>query len=152
MRETAWTVAAGLAALLATGCGSKPTMVPVKGQVTINHKPAADVTVYFWPDSSTRDNFATRHAMGQTDASGRFVLQCGRGGVEGIEAGEYHVTFTRPVSPEGRPITGFEKPEKSGTTDSILRPYNDHANPKNSPVTATVSSSSNDFTFDLPAK
>jgi hypothetical protein len=153
MRVATWTVVAGLVSLAAVGCGnSPPVMIPVKGQVTINHKPVADVTVYFWPDDSTRENFASRHAMGQTDAGGRFVLHCGRGGVEGIEAGEYHVTFSRPISAEGRPITGFEKPEKTGTVDAIPRPYNDHSNPKNSPITATVSSSSKDFSFDLPSK
>jgi hypothetical protein len=140
-------------ALLALGCGGgPPTMLPVKGQVMIEHKPAANVTVYFWPDASTKDNFATRHAMGQTDATGQFVLKCSRGGLEGIEAGDYHVTFSKPISAEGRPIVGFEKPEQSGTIESIPRPYNDHANPKNSPSTASVSSGSQEFVFDLPAK
>jgi hypothetical protein len=127
-------------------------MIPVKGQVNIDHKPVANVIVYFWPDVSTKENFATRHGMGQTDAKGRFVLKCGRAsGADGIEAGSYHVTFSRPVAPGGKAVSAYTKPEQRGTVESIPKPYNDHANPKNSPSTAIVSETQKDFVFELRA-
>jgi hypothetical protein len=151
-----------LLAAIGTSCSGTPTMIPVKGQVMIDHKPMADVIVYFWPVVSTPETFGYRHSMGVTDGDGHFSLKCSRDGLNGIEGGDYYVTFSKAVDPptpstgdnakshNARP--GRKKVEKGRRVESIPLPYSDHAHPMNSPRKVTVSSTSREFTFDLPAK
>jgi hypothetical protein len=140
-------------AMAASACGKAPAMIPVKGLVKIDHQAAAGVLVFFWPDVSTKDNFGFRHAVGITDSEGHFFLKCSRDGLLGIEAGEYHVTFSKSVDPPGikesDPLVD-EKRKSNRRVESVPIPYSDHAHPKNSPSQVAVSSSNANFTFDLP--
>jgi hypothetical protein len=112
--------------------------------------------VHFWPVVSDKDNFGYRHAVGITDATGSFFLKCSRDGLLGIEVGEYRVTFSRPIDPPAEPgakkISEDEgKRHRSRRVESIPLPYSDHARPQNSPCLVTVTRTSDQFTFDVPA-
>jgi hypothetical protein len=148
----------GIALTLGTaGCGSQ-RVIPVSGIVKINHEPASGVLVFFWPDSSTKETFGYRHAVGISDDKGHYYLKCSRDGLLGVEEGQYHVTFSKPVDPPSPPKAepGKDKDEReekhrpSRRVESIPLPYSDHAHPKNSPSLVTVSRTGDRFDFDLP--
>jgi hypothetical protein len=126
-----------------------PRMHQVTGVVTINGKPTEKVAVYFWPtDMKARNYSMYRNAVGITDAQGRFMLKSGAGS-EGIAAGDYKVTFSRPTV-RGKPVTAeTKKSARTGAVESIPVQY---CEPDQTPVTATVSDKQRDFTFDVPAK
>ncbi len=141
----------GLLATLAAvaGCDRQPTLVQVGGLVTYDGKPAEGVRVYFWPQTpSAAKSYASRFAIGFSDKAGRYVLKCTNG--EGIEAGDYKVTFARPVTRGGKPDTDMSrKPEETGAKESLSSEYTDINKTK---FTATVSDASREFTFDLKSK
>lgn len=90
--------------LLATGCGSAaanstPDLIPVTGLVTLDDKPIAGVTVMFNPFQGTRGT----GAYGATDAEGRYKL-LHRSEHDGCQEGEYGVTFTKIIQPDGSPL------------------------------------------------
>jgi hypothetical protein len=129
----------------AAGCG-KPTLYPVSGEVRIDAIPAANVTVRFSPESLGHGTPGSRIGIGITGPDGRFKITTANA-EKGLERGSYHVTFSRAVV-RGKTI-GSERPD--GAVESIPMPYSDHQNPGNSPVTASVPSST-DFVFDVPLK
>jgi len=153
-RKIVW-AAAGLFGILvgyfaiASWLDAPPRMYQVTGLVTVNGKPADLVAVYFWPaDMTTRRNFMFRNATGTTDGQGRFALKSGAGS-DGIAAGEYKVTFSRPMI-RGKAVTAItRKSSATGAVESIPVQY---CEPDQTPVTATVSNKQQDFTFDVPVK
>src|SRR5438552_19006537 len=60
------------AALLLTGCGSKPQIVDVSGVVKLDGVPLPDALVEFLPDPDKGTNGP--RSSGKTDAEGRFRL------------------------------------------------------------------------------
>ena len=66
--------AAGLAALLAAGCGkTPPPIVPAQGVITLDGRPLNKVEVRFVPVEGYGGEYI---AVGVTDEAGRFQLTC----------------------------------------------------------------------------
>jgi len=128
------------------GCSGQPTIVPVTGAVSIDGKPTDKVLVNFYPADGSAHNFGSRHGIGITDAQGKFKLICS-GGLEGLEAGKYKVTFSRPVV-RGRAALADAnfKPEESGTVESIPKQY---TQPETTPESVTLASYGGDLQFAL---
>jgi hypothetical protein len=153
-RKIVW-AAAGLFGILViyfaatSWLDAPPRLYQVTGLVTVNGKPADLVAVCFWPtDMTTRRNFMYRNATGTTDGQGRFALKSGAGS-EGIAAGEYKVTFSRPMV-RGKAVTAtIRKSSATGAVESIPVQF---CEPEQTPLTATVSDKQRDFTFDVPLK
>jgi len=128
------------------GCSSEPVIFPVSGTVTVNNKPTSKVLVNFYPADSSSHNFGTRHAIGISDADGKFKLICS-GGLEGIEAGEYKVTFSRPmVRGQAALADANSKPEESGTVESMPKQY---TQVETTPVSLKIPKGGGDFTLDV---
>jgi hypothetical protein len=148
IRAGVWAAcAAALAA--AGGCSREPKLVPVTGLVKLDGKPVAGVRVYFWPEESTANKtFVNRFAIGFTGADGRFVLHSSNG--DGIAAGEYKVTFARPLARGGKAAADpNQKPEETGAKESLPAELTD---PKKTRHTAAVSDASSDFVFEISSK
>lgn len=136
-------------ALLFTGCGAEPAVFPVTGTVNVDGKPTDKVLVNFYPADSSPQHFGVRHAIGITDAQGKFKLICS-GGLEGVAAGDYKVTFSRPVI-RGRAALADanSKPEESGTVESMPK---DYTQPESTPVSVKVGKGGGDFSLDVKTK
>ncbi len=81
----------GVLLLGTSGCSRSidpeiPPLVPVKGKLTVNGKPAGGIGIVFVPDGSQREG------IGLTDASGNFEMKH-RGTVPGMEPGEYRIVL-----------------------------------------------------------
>ncbi len=93
-----------LSALVFSGCGGaveKPVenVVPVSGKVTFDGKPQAGIQVIFTPIGG---NTESRGGNAVTDAAGAFSLK-NYMGADGVPAGQYSVTFSWIVGPDGNP-------------------------------------------------
>jgi hypothetical protein len=91
------------------GCGTASDLPPlgsVSGKLTVDGKPAANMSVEFHPDNTA----GTKGPMsfGITDGEGKFKLYTG-GGQEGAVVGKHVVVVKCPFSLTGRsgqPVTG----------------------------------------------
>jgi hypothetical protein len=137
-------LALAVAAITAMGCGGKPKLVHVTGLVKLDGKPVEGVRVYFWPKDQTAKTFVNQFAIGFSDKDGRFFLQGTNG--EGVEAGEYKVTFARPFTGAGKPPT---KPNQKHEKEMLSPELTELSKTKH---TATVTAASNDFIFDLSSQ
>jgi hypothetical protein len=127
---------------------SAPRMYQVTGTVTIDGKPADLVTVYFWPlNMGNKRNFEFKHATAVTDPQGRFSLKAG-GGETGIAAGDYKVTFSRLMI-RGKPVGAERRKKTDGAVEAIPEQFRDENSKLN---IVTVSSTQQDFPFDVPLK
>jgi hypothetical protein len=133
----------------AAGCGGPPSLVPVGGVVTIDGKAYEGVRVYFTPQTEVpAKSFASRFAIGISDKDGKYTLKGTYG--EGVEVGEYKVTFSRVVARSGKADTDpNRKPEESGAKESLSPEFTDI---KKTKFTAVVSNSNREFAFDLKTK
>jgi hypothetical protein len=131
-------------ALAAAGCGGAPKLVPVTGTVKLDGKPVDGVRVYFWPTEQTAKTFVNRFAIGFSDKDGKFSLRGTNG--DGVEAGEYKVTFARPTTGPAKP---GRKPNPKNEKELLPPELTELSLTKH---IATVSSTSNDFVFDLSSK
>ncbi|HEX5442782.1 MAG TPA: carboxypeptidase-like regulatory domain-containing protein [Pirellulales bacterium] len=125
-------------ALLATGCGGGrgTKTYPVKGTVTLQGQPLADVVVSFYPEQGSRP------PSGMTDAEGAFALSTFES-KDGAPAGRYQVAIHEPAPEmaEGDYSLPPEKPPRFPVK---------YTNPRESELVAEVKSGSdNTFTFDL---
>ena len=88
---------------------------------------------------------------GPTDQSGKFTI--GENGKNtGLPAGEYKVTFSQTLV-KGKPTlagSGGKKEEKVPTEKEAVP--DDYRDPQKTPVTATIGSGTNNFTFDIKVK
>src|SRR5947208_3109488 len=99
-----------MALLLTAGCSPYGKIVPVKGTVTVDGKPASYGMVVFAPD---KDNKATVFPQGAIDGSGNFQMTTAD--LPGVPVGSYKVFLqdnrqedkrTKLVSAAWRPIYG----------------------------------------------
>jgi len=81
-------LALGALACVTTGCGSGPTLTPVKGIVTVGGKPATSGTVTFKPDKA-KGNTAGVEPIGEINSSGEYTLMTK--GKPGAPLGAYKV-------------------------------------------------------------
>jgi len=133
--------------LVIMGCGGggaeQPDLVPVSGTVTMDGQPAADVGVMFFPTGVTRGT--TFYA--NTDSSGRYELKASNG-QKGAPVGEYNVTCSKYVMPDGSPFTsdGTQSPEMAGAKELLPRSYSD---PSQTELKATVPAGGGILDFDV---
>jgi len=107
--------------IAAWGCGGKPRIVSVSGQVTWDGKPLPDAHVVFRPDS--KEVYPGPASSGKTDAQGRFTLRTVEDR-DGAVVGPHRVRISIPVKPPGGnadapPID--QLPAKYSGEGSILR-------------------------------
>jgi hypothetical protein len=131
----------------APGCSSEPSRYAATGTVTMDGAPAPLVVVKFHPPSP--DSWAG--GSGPTDATGKFTI--GENGKNtGLPSGEYKVTFSQTLV-KGKPTlagSGGKKEEKVPTEREAVA--DDYRDPQKSPITATIGSGTNNFTFDIKAR
>lgn len=132
-----------------SGCGggaAGPDVVPVSGTVKLDGQPAAGVGVMFFPVGMTRGT--TYYA--NTDASGRYELQ-GSDGRKGAPVGEYKVTCSKFVMPDGAPFTsdGTQSPEMAGAKELVLPKYSAESQTE---LKANVAAGGGTFDFEVTSK
>lgn len=143
-----------LACLILTGCSeSAPPVYPITGKVTFAGKAHPRLLVYFRPVDTPVNQFGANMGVGETDAEGNLKVMSAAGG--GIQKGKYKVTFALYQDIRGKKniVTG-DKPDEAGVTTKqvISPPYDDESSQQSTPVSITVSSGTNQFNFDIPAK
>jgi 5-hydroxyisourate hydrolase-like protein (transthyretin family) len=94
------------ATLIFSGC--RPSGVAVEkvlGTVTLDGKPAIEVTVSF-----TAKEGKTRPAVGRTNNKGEFEMLTGGANRNGVMPGDYYVTFSKYilVTPDGQESQPFK--------------------------------------------
>ena len=114
--------------------------------MTIEGKPAPYVVVKFHSVSQN----ARASGSGPTDPTGKFTI--GEDGKNtGFPTGEYKVTFSQTLV-KGKPTLAGSggKPEEKERTEreAVADEYRD---PEKTPITATIGSGTNSFTFDIKA-
>jgi hypothetical protein len=118
----------------------------IKGVVTLNGKPAEEVTVIFTPDG---DGLM---AAGKTDAAGAFSLNAslGKKWGGGTTVGEYVVTVSKLTAYKTDPATGEPTatllPEPQQLMPHVYTTVNE------SPLRASVTKGINEFQFELSSK
>ena len=148
MRRSSMIAPVAVASLALIGCGGEPKLVPVTGLVRLDGKPVDGVRVYFWPLEQSAKMSVNQLAIGFSDKEGKFSLRGTNG--DGIAAGEYKVTFARPMTRAGRGVERQgAKPGEVGAAETLSKEQTDQSLTKHR---ATVSESSHDFVFDLPSK
>lgn len=129
--------------LASAGCSSaEPKLFRITGKVSIDGVPASGVIIGFWPaDPKTDMRFHSGYA--RADEEGGFTL--GDGIDSGLGAGEYKVTFSRIVRPDGSPTREGKLNEK-GARESLPAKY---LNREDTPESVHVNEGTNVFHFDL---
>lgn len=137
MQRLMWRSLACAGVLFAAGCGGgrSTKTYPVKGTVTYQGQPLAEVVISFVPEKG-------RPASGTTDAQGSFSLSTFDPN-DGAPAGAYKIAIAEPAPEmaEGDYSIPPEKPPRFPVK---------YTNPYESELVAEVKpSSENDFKFDL---
>jgi hypothetical protein len=104
---------AGLALLVAAGCGGDAGLVDVSGRVTLDGQPLAGAVVEFRPADG-------RPSAGTTDADGRYALRYTATDA-GAVPGEHVVVITTTADTGGDTRTGGERVPARYNTKSELR-------------------------------
>jgi len=128
-------------------------LVPVKGQVTRGGEPLAGVIVTYLPQEGTGTG---EIATGMTDAKGEYSLRTLVTGQsasrsQGAVPGEYRVTITKLVMPDGSAVpadTTDADAEALGAKQLLPPEYSD---PTATKLTATVAGPSSTNNFEIPA-
>jgi hypothetical protein len=130
------------------GCDSEPShFYAATGTVTMDGAPAPFVVVKFRPAESS----SLRGGSGPTDPTGKFTI--GEDGKNtGLPAGEYKVTFSQTLV-KGKPTLAGSggKIEEKVKTEKEAVP-DEYRDPQTTPVTATIGTGINNFTFDITIK
>jgi hypothetical protein len=133
-----------------SGCGGggadQPDLVPVSGTVKLDGQPGLGVAVMFFPVGETRGT--TYYA--NTDQSGQYELSAADG-QKGAPVGEYKVTCSKYVMPDGSPFTsdGSQSPEMAGAKELLLPKYSDQSQTE---LTAKVPAGGGTVDFDVQSK
>lgn len=135
-----------------SGCGSEesnlPELTPVKGTITVNGDPAAGVTIILYPQQGAAGNTPQDTAFGISDDNGHFTIQH-RSGAEGVEPGEYSVTFSKMVMPDGSPMEKGAEPAAVGAKELLPKQY---TNPQYTKEKITVQKPQDTYDFALKAR
>jgi hypothetical protein len=134
-------------AAVLVGCGAKgpppPKLIPVSGTVSLDGQPLVSATLTFMPAGSTPG----AGGFGKTDAQGKYQLTYARGGT-GVPAGEYRVTISKRVMPDGKDVPDDDKtpPIESPARETLGPKYSD---PTRATLTATVRENGDPVNFSL---
>ncbi|MCE9561927.1 MAG: carboxypeptidase-like regulatory domain-containing protein [Planctomycetes bacterium] len=98
-------------AVCAAGCGDAPSLVPVRGTVTLDGKPLVYKNIRFLPEPGTPGIGAGAN----TDANGTYTLLAVRPGAvqdtPGVPPGAYKVVVGDPLIPIEEPVPEATGPE-----------------------------------------
>lgn len=115
-----------LLALFCSGCssGEATTLLPVQGIVLRGDKPLPNALVTFIPHESTTG----QGGSGRTSLQGEYRIQ-GYDGRAGLVAGQYRVTVSRILLPDGTdfPANSPVGPMDSNGRESLPEKYSDPA-------------------------
>ena len=123
------------AVLMIGGCSGPPPLVPTSGTVLHDGKPAANVTVTFYPEGNTEEGELAWVGRGQTDAHGRVTIRY-QERAEGVPVGTYRVTLST------------ERPDIEGA--ETFPP--EYSNPEKTVLTVTVSEGGSNFQLEASSK
>lgn len=115
-------VLAGLLAIALAGCDSSKKvddgLVPVSGNITIDGAVGGNALVTYIPQGKT-GGFG---GSGTTDSTGRYVI-AGARGEKGLPAGQYKVTVSRRLNPDGSPPDPNTPPIESNASETLPDRY-----------------------------
>ena len=83
-----------LVVVIAAGCGSKYTVVPVSGTIQLDGKPLAGATILTQPIGPAENDAPGPGSYGHTDADGRFSLELQSEPTPGAVPGDCVITIT----------------------------------------------------------
>ena len=140
-----------LAGWILSGCGSSRAtpnveLVPVEGTVKFNGKPTPDIMVSLSPFGSTKGN----GAWAKTDSAGvfKFIHLSQK---EGVEPGEYVISFSYFVKPDGTPIPPNTSPTESAAGQGVAAPWNNPASDSLSQRVNVKKEGMMPLSFEVPA-
>ena len=153
-----------VALLALVGCGGSDGVNPVTGTVRHKGKPLVGATVAFIP---TNPGPNQKVAIATTDAEGKFQLVTplpGKRTGSGAAPGDYKVTVSKFIPPKGMSDAEYQKKVDADNAIRAKGGYNpettiepkvegippEYSDQKKTKLTATVGSSTNDFTFEIP--
>lgn len=133
----------------AIGCNTgkaAPKLHPITGTVILNGKPLPGADVTFIP---LGDTVGIRSA-GRTSPDGTYELLCQRGKEKGAVEGQFKVTISRRLMPDGSPVPEDDKtpPIESPARESLPAIYSDQFKT----VLKTTVPSSGPVDFKIQAK
>ncbi|HJZ59164.1 MAG TPA: carboxypeptidase-like regulatory domain-containing protein [Gemmataceae bacterium] len=122
---------------VAAGCGGDggDGLVPVAGNVSVDGQPAGNAVVTFIPQGNTPGNGGT----GMTDSTGRYEVTTPQG-KKGLPPGQYKVTVSRPLNPDGSPPDPNTPPIESSARETVLPKF---SSPEKTELTAAVAAGDN---------
>ncbi len=123
------------------GCDSGPALTPVSGIVTFDGKPFAGALVKFIPQGDTQGHGGAC----RTGTDGQYIIAANRLYRPGLLPGEYKVTVSRLLLPNGDPLPPNVGPADSPHVESVPEPF---CKAKLTPLAVTVGA--NAVTFDIP--
>lgn len=137
-----------LTSLVGCGSGVKPEVIPplepVSGKINLDGKPAAGVSVTFFPAANNSGN----PGSGTTDDSGQYTIVY-RNGAPGIAAGDYVVFCSKLTQPDGSPIPPDKTAADVQAVDAIPERYRQMENPT---MTVSVPKGGKTFDFEIKSK
>ena len=123
-------------------CGSSNSdLKPVTGNVKYKGQPLAGATIRFMP-AGTTGGFG---GNGKTDEQGNYEITYVRGG-KGLLPGEYRVTVSKRVMPDGSAPPENVEPIDSPAVETLPPRYSDEATTQ---LTKTVPAKGGTIKFDL---
>lgn len=113
-----------LAGLMATaGCGGGGgggDLVPVAGTIKVDDVPTGNVSLTFQPEGTTSGN----GGIGTTDSTGRYEVTTPQGR-RGLPPGQYKVTASLRLNPDGSPADPNTPPIESQARETLPAKYSD---------------------------
>jgi hypothetical protein len=149
-RDARFIIIATLLLINVVGCTfSEPSRYAATGTVTMDGSSAPYVVVMFHSVSSG----STAGGSGSTDQAGKFTV--GEDGKNtGFPSGDYKVTFSQTLV-NGKPTLaggGGKKSVEETVPSEREAVADDFRDPQKTPITATIGSGTNTFTFDIKKK
>jgi len=133
---------------LAAGCGGgsgTEGLVPVSGTISVDDQPTGNVVVAFVPQGTTGGHGGT----GTTDATGRYEIVPPHGSAKALAPGQYKVTLSRRLNPDGSPPDPKTPPIESNARETLPTKYTDK---EKTELTANLSAGDKrSFDFAVPS-
>jgi hypothetical protein len=111
------------AGVLAVGCGGSgggEATVPVVGNIKVDGEPAPNAVIRLIPQGTT----GGQGGGGATDSTGRYEVSTPQG-KKGLPPGQYKVTVSRRLNPDGSPPDPNTPPIESKAIETLPAKYSD---------------------------